>query len=149
MFFFAYARPKANPCSLHFFPLFLLLLLNHTQNSLLVILEPSSLPPKIIVFLVNFLVRIDSALSSLAAMLAPLPRPSASAGNRRRRLPLSTSSSPPPLPPQSPPQSARRRYHRHRCSRCSVSAATTCCCRRCCRRCCRCRCHHLQCHFSF
>ncbi len=113
--------PKANPSSLHFSLPFLLLSLNHTQNPLLVILEPSSLPKKN-VFLVNFLVCIDSALFSLAAMSAPLPRPSASAGDRRCRLPLSTSSSLPPLPPQSLPLSARCRYHRHRCSRCSVSA---------------------------
>ena len=142
-------RPLGRCFQPDIFPPFFLFSLKHTQNPLLVFLEPSSLPKKNIVFLVNFLVRIDSALSSLAAMSAPLPRPSASAGDRRRRLPPSTSSSPPPLPPQSPPLSARHRYHRHRCGRCSVSAATARCCRRCCRCCCRRRRHHLQCRFSF
>jgi len=84
-----------------------------------------------------------------AAMSASLTFPSASAGDRRRRLPLSTSLLLPPLPPQSPPLSACCRYHRHCCRYCSVSAATACCCHQCCRCCCRCCSHHRRCCFSF
>ena len=135
--------------------LFLLFLLKHAQNPLLIIIEPSSLPTKYYIFLLSF-IHIDSqhilfdAISLIvlkAAMSAPLPRPSASAGDHRCRLPLSTSSSPPPLPPQ--PLLACCHYHRHSFCHCSVSAATAHCCRQCCRHCCHCRCLHRRCRFSF
>jgi hypothetical protein len=136
-----------------FSPFFAFLAKTHPKPPFGIHLAFQPPPPKNIVFLVIILFCIDSALSSLAAMSAPLPLPSASTGDRRRRLPLSTSLLPPPLPPQLPPLSACRCYHRHRCRRFSVSAATARCCRRCCSCCCRCCCrrhhHHLRCRFSF